>query len=292
MDHIVQLHESLVNKTYCHGPYSPFRINDPKPRDIHKASVADRIIHHALYRALSPFFEQKFIFDSYSCRPDKGMHRAIDRFRDVARKVSRNHTRTCWVLKCDIRKCFASLNHEVLLAILRKYIADKDVLWLLESVIESFPAGLPLGNVTSQIFINIYLNELDQFVKRTLKMKQYIRYADDFVILHQDRQVLERLIPRIAYFVEAHLCMSLHPKKLFLETVASGVDFLGWVHFPHHRVLRTSTKHRMMRRLEQHISKEMVASYLGMLSHGNAYTLAEEVRSIGWFSERPEGASE
>jgi len=219
------------------------------------------------------------------------MHRAIDRFRDMARKVSRNHTRTCWVLKCDIRKCFANVDHGVLFAILRKYIADKDVLWLLESVIESFPAGLPLGNVTSQIFINIYLNELDQFVKRTLKMKEYIRYADDFVILHEDRQVLEWLIPRVAYFVETHLCMSLHPKKLFLETVASGVDFLGWVHFPHHRVLRTSTKHRMMRRLEQYISKEIVASYLGMLSHGNEYTLAEGVRSIGWFSERPKGAS-
>lgn len=102
MDNIIELHESLVNKTYRHGAYYPFRINDPKPRDIHKASVADRIVHHAIYRTLSPFFDQKFIFDSYSCRPDKGMHRAINRFRGMARKVSKNHTRTCWVLKCDI----------------------------------------------------------------------------------------------------------------------------------------------------------------------------------------------
>lgn len=109
-DNILSLHRELADKTYHHGPYKAFRINDPKPRDIHKASVRDRLLHHAIYRILYPYFDTKFIFDSYSCRRGKGTHRALDRFRDYARKVSKNHTQTVWVLKCDIKKFFANID--------------------------------------------------------------------------------------------------------------------------------------------------------------------------------------
>lgn len=286
MDHIVSLHRELAGKTYRHGPYHAFCINDPKPRHIHKASVRDRLVHHALYRKLYPLFDRFFIHDSYSCRDGKGMHRAINRFRQFARKVSRNDTRTAWVLKCDIRKFFATIDHRVLMAILRKRIKDDGTLWLLERVVGSFHTvgmtgtGLPLGNLTSQLLVNVYMNEFDQFVKRTLKVRCYIRYADDFVFLHDDRSYLERLLPHIAEFLERELRLSPHPGKIALKTLASGVDFLGWVHFPDHRVLRTAAKRRMLRRLRQQCTREAVVSYLGLLQHGNTHKLRRDVRRL------------
>ena len=118
--------------------YLAFNISDPKPRNIHKASVRDRLVHHAIYRILYPFFDRTFINDSYSCRLNKGTHKALNRFRDFGRKVSQNNTKTCWILKGDIKKCFASIDHQVLLDILVQSIPDKDILWLLREIIESF----------------------------------------------------------------------------------------------------------------------------------------------------------
>ncbi|OGJ60711.1 hypothetical protein A3C37_00765 [Candidatus Peribacteria bacterium RIFCSPHIGHO2_02_FULL_53_20] len=286
MDNIVSLHWELKKKTYRHGPYHAFGINDPKPRHIHKASVRDRLVHHAVYRKLYTFFDSVFIHDSYSCRKNKGTHRAMNRFRQFGRRVSRNNTRTAWVLKCDIRKFFANINHDILMRILRRRVTDNDTLWLLQQVITSFHAGgrrevgLPLGNLTSQLFVNIYMNVFDQFAKRTLKARHYIRYADDFVFLHPDRAHLERLLLGIAEFLESELRLSLHPNKVTIKTFSSGVDFLGWVHFSDHRVLRTATKKRMFRKLQQNLSDEAVASYIGLLSHGNAYKLRKQLFSI------------
>lgn len=277
-DNIFALHDDLRNHTYRHGPYQAFRINDPKPRDIHKATVRDRLLHHAVYRKLYPFFDRTFIADSYSCRRGKGTHRAFNRFCQFGAMVGRNSTRTCWVLKCDIRKFFASIDQEILLAILRRYIPDADVVLLLAEVVTSFSStgigkGLPLGNLTSQLLVNVYLNEFDQFVKHRLKAKHYVRYADDFVILSRDRPWLSGLILRIAAFLETRLALTLHPDKISIRTFASGVDFLGWVHFPDHRVLRTSTKRRMVKRLDEGASDASWASYLGLLKHGNTETL-------------------
>lgn len=277
MDNILALQHDLANGTYRHGGYYAFKISDPKPRDIHKASVRDRLLHHALHRKLYSFFDRTFIADSYSCRVDKGTHRAMRQFHSFAYKVSRNHTRTCWVLKCDIRKFFASIDQKILLDILRKRISNNDIVRLLQEVISSFKKGLPLGNLTSQLLVNIYMNEFDQFVKHTLKAKYYIRYADDFVILHENKEYLNNLLPKISVFLEARLKLFLHPDKVFIKTIASGVDFLGWVHFPHHRVLRTSTKKRMLRKLILDPSDATLASYVGLLSHGNAYKLKRVV---------------
>ncbi len=273
MDNIFNLHEDLINKRYKHGLYHAFKITDPKARDIHKASVRDRLLHHAIYRILYPYFDKKFIFDSYSCRIGKGTHKAIYRFQLLARRSSKNNTKTVWILKCDIKKFFANIDHEILKNILEKYINDEDVLWLLSQIIDSFNSGLPLGNLTSQLLVNIYMNEFDQFVKRKLKVKYYIRYADDFVIFSQNRTYLQNLIPQISYFLEKELKLSLHPNKVFIKTLASGVDFLGWVNFPTHRILRTSTKERMLRRLKRNKTKETKDSYLGLLKHGNTYKI-------------------
>lgn len=280
MYNIFCLYEELKNKTYRHGGYTAFKVNDPKPRDIHKATVQDRVAHHLIYQALYPYFDKKFIFDSYSCRLEKGTHKALVRFQFFGRKVSKNNTKQCFVLKCDIKKFFASIDQNILKQILEKHIQDKDILWLLNTVIDSFPKGLPLGNLTSQLLVNIYMNEFDQHMKHKLKAKYYIRYADDFVILSTEKQYLENILGEISYFLKAKLKLSLHPNKVFIKTLGSGVDFLGWIHFPYHRVLRTSTKRRMMRRVEVTQKEETIQSYLGLLRWGNTHKLQVKIKKF------------
>jgi len=286
LDNIFALQQELADKTYRHGGYQAFKINDPKPRDIHKAGVRDRLVHHAIHRILYPYFDRKFIFDSYSCRLEKGTHRAINRFRGFARKVSRNNTRTIWVLKCDIRKFFANIDHRILKDILAKYIGDEDVLWLIVQVIDSFTtkgktgAGLPLGNLTSQLMVNVYMNEFDQFMKRKLKAKYYVRYCDDFVIVLENRNDLKKFVPVISEFLKTQLKLSLNPDKVFIKTLSSGIDFLGWINFPRHLVLRTATKKRILKRIGEKSSVETVASYLGLLSHGNMHKLSAKIEKM------------
>ena len=277
-DNLLALHNGLVDKTYQHGGYTAFKINDPKPRNIHKASVQDRLVHHAIYRILYPYLDSKFIYDSYSCRIGKGTHRAMNRFREFGRIVSKNNTRTVWVLKCDIRKFFANIDHSVLNQILARHISDKNVMWLLGQIIDSFNSnrrgvGLPLGNLTSQLLINIYMNDFDHFVKRELKVKCYIRYADDFVIFSKDKLELEKLLPRIAEFLQNKLKLELHPDKVYIKTLVSGVDFLGWVHFSDHRTLRNSTKWRIYRKVFDYPTNKACQSYLGFLHYGNAWKI-------------------
>ncbi len=328
MDNLAFLHEELKNGIYHHSGYTQFTITDPKHRLIHKTCVRDRILNHALHRILYPYFSKIFVVDSFSCQLGKGTHRALNRFRDFSRKASRNNTRTVWVLKGDIRKFFATIDQEILLEILAKYIPkspanshlrgaytrqsspvdnidqarllhqqagsqmsvglnladDKTTMQLLRTIIKSFELqsgkGLPLGNLTSQLFVNIYMNEFDQFVKHWLRAQYYIRYADDFIIMSADRNIVEAYVPLMRSFLEHRLRLQLHPKKLFIKTLASGVDFLGWIHFPHHRVLRTTTKKRMMRRLIEHPSEASINSYVGLLRHGNAFGLSRQIRRV------------
>ena len=283
MDNILQLHQDLKNKTYQHGTYQAFNVSDPKPRNIHKATVRDRLLHHALYRCLYPVYDQTFVADSYSCRNNKGTHKALDRFAHFARQVSVNHTKTVWVLKCDVRKFFASIDHEILVIVLGRRITDPDTLALLVHIIQSFEVspgkGLPLGNLTSQLLVNIYMDEFDQWIKREKKAKHYIRYADDFLILHHDREFLVKIVRYIVLFLRSELRLDLHPNKVSISAFASGVDFLGWVHFPHERVLRTSTKRRVLLGLAHNTDNPIVIdSYRGLLSHGNTHRFLHPIR--------------
>lgn len=316
MDNILSLHSELVNKTYAHGGYESFHITDPKRRHIHKASVRDRLLHHAVYRILYPFFDRTFIADSYSCRRDKGVHKALNRFRAIGYQVSNNHTRTCWVLKCDIKKFFASIDHALLLNILREYIPDADIVNLLENIVGSFQTlplaggaggglpkeqvlvqrktpptspgrggadiGLPLGNLTSQLFANVYMNVFDQWVKHYLKAQHYIRYADDFVLLSHDKKLLEQRILQIEEFLTEQLHLSVHPDKIIFKTLASGIDFLGWTHFTDHRIVRRATRRRMLARVKNAPTPESVQSYLGLLQHGNAEKARRELLHWYW----------
>jgi len=314
MDNIFSLHRDLLYHTYRHGSYQAFKINDPKPRDIHKASVRDRLLHHAIYRIMYPFFEKTFIADSYSCQIGKGTHRAINRFRMFSYKVSKNNTRTCWILKCDIRKFFANINHGILLGVLGKYIPDKNIIRLLENVVESFEntygaalfldpresgddkKGLPLGNLTSQLFVNIYMNELDRFVKHKLEVKYYIRYSDDFVVFSENKEWLEDLISPIRIFLKEKLKLELHPGKIYLKTLTSGMDFLGMINFFDHRILRTKTKKRILRNIKQKkflLREDLITekkfnqtlqSYLGILTHCRGRKIVRKILLDGIFS--------
>ena len=289
MSNILELHKELSEKNYRHSDYYAFNISDPKPRNIHKAKVRDRLLHHALYRQLYPFFNKTFIADSYSCRLGKGTHRAIKRFREFSNKVSKNNTKTVWILKCDIRKFFASVDHNVLKSILKKYITDENILCLLDKVIDSFNTkekqnvGLPLGNLTSQLLVNIYMNEFDQFVKHKLKAKYYIRYSDDFVILQNDKVILEDLLLQISFFLEERLKLSIHPDKVFIKTLSSGLDYLGWVNFQKHRVIRTATKKKIIKKLKGSPKSQTISSYRGLLGHGNSYELKKRLGLVKLF---------
>ena len=286
MHNLISLHTDLVHKTYKHGGYKVRKISDPKPRILHIAPVRDRFLHHAVHRILYPFFNRKFQCDSFSSRKGKGIHKAMNRFRKFVYIVSKNNKKQCWVLKCDIRKFFANINHDILLSILKKYIVDTDIVWLCEGIIRSFETekgarkGLPFGNLTSQLFANVYMNEFDQFVKHALKAKYFIRYADDFAFLSNEKRDLENIIPTIQKFFKEKLKLSLHENKLFIKTIGSGVDFLGWVHFPDHRVLRTATKRRMLKRIQKSPTPETLNSYLGLLKHGNAHKLQLKILHV------------
>jgi len=183
-------------------------------------------------------------------------------------------------LKCDIRNFFANIDHEILLNILGKHIQDKDILWLLGKIINSFEtrpgASLPLGNLTSQLFVNIYMNEFDQFMKHKVKAKDYIRYADDFVVFSGDKKWLENQLELITKFLSHNLKLELHPNKVFIKSLTSGVDFLGWINFLDHRILRTSTKRRMIKNMENGQNQAKADSYLGLLRYGNTRKLKKE----------------
>ncbi|MCU0679796.1 MAG: reverse transcriptase/maturase family protein [Planctomycetes bacterium] len=290
MDNIFSLHYDLLYHRYQSGGYEAFNISDPKPRNIHKASVRDRLLHHAIYRVLYPFFDRTFIADSYSCRLDKGTHKALKQFQNFFYKVSRNDTKVCWALKCDIRKFFASINHDVLINILEESIPDINIRWLLKKIIKSFSSGqdnrgLPLGNLTSQLFVNIYMNVFDQFVKHKIKVKYYIRYADDFVFLSEDKKWLERQINFIKQFLSDRLKLELHPNKLFLKTISSGLDFLGWTNFAEYKILRTKTKKRILKKIRVKSKPSSLASYLGLLKHGNTYKVKQKIINNYWLTK-------
>lgn len=281
-DNLFSIRDQLRNGTYRHDPYHAFAVNDPKRREIHKSTVKDRVVHQALVNVIEPLFEKRFVYDSYSCRVGKGTHAGVRRLQDALARVSRNDARQAWVLKCDVAKFFASVDQARLLEMVGKVVRDKGVMRLCRTIIESFESapgkGIPLGNLTSQLFANVYLNELDQFAKHKLKCRHYLRYCDDFVFVDADRSKLEEYLAVVRAFLADELCLSLHPRKVTIQPFRRGVDFLGYVVFPFGIVPRTKTKTRAIAR----VSMENQSSYLGYVSHAKGKRIAEEMRNKVW----------
>lgn len=285
-ENLFALHQELVSGVWRPDAYTAFYVQDPKLRLIHKASVRDRILYQAVYRSLYLLFDEGFIHDSYSSRNGKGTHRGVKRFEMFARKVTGNYRTEGFTLKCDIRKFFDSIDHEILLSLIAQKVFDPKLFELIKKIIVSFETakgkGLPLGNVTSQLFANVYLNELDQFAKHALKARYYVRYCDDFVILDGCYIRLEECVARLQVFLMEKLALELHPRKVEIRNLRHGVDFLGYVSLPHYLVLRTRTKRRMLAR----VNPKSLASYLGVLSHCKNAQLKNMILKIC-----PQGAS-
>jgi retron-type reverse transcriptase len=275
-DNLFDLHEKLKNKTYQHSHYIPFYITDPKLRHIHKATVKDRILHHAIFRILYPIFDKIFIFDSYSCRLNKGTHKAVKRLKRFCLKLSQNNRKIIFVLKCDIRKFFDSVNQDILLNLIKKKIKDEKAVWLIEKIVKSFINGLPLGNVTSQLFANIYLNELDYFIKQNLRERYYLRYCDDFIILSDDKNYLIGLVEKINDFLNKRLKLKLHLDKIIMRKYRQGIDFVGYVIRPHCITLRTRTKKRIFKKVKHN----NLQSYLGILKHCKGYKIKKKIEEL------------
>jgi RNA-directed DNA polymerase len=286
-DNVFALHEELANGTYRPGGYEQFRITDPKTRIISKAPVRDRLLHQAIYQELCHAFDKTFIFDSYSCRDDKGTHKAFKRLVTVARKVSCNYTKPCWALKMDIRKFFDSIDHAILMGILAERIEDKKLLHLLKLIIESFAfgegKGMPLGNLTSQLLANVYMDTIDKYVKHKLKVKHYLRYADDFVILSTDPDYLLGCFVELNVFLKEKLKLQIHPNKVSLRKLSQGIDFVGYVALPHYNLPRRKTIRRMLKALKMGEREEVekaLPSYMGHLGHADTYKLTKMVKEI------------
>jgi len=255
-ENLLRLQHELQTQVYRPLPLQTFILRDPKTRKINKSDFRDRVVHHALCNIIEPIFEKKFIYDSYANRLGKGTLKAVERFDYFKQKVSQNNTQTCFVLKADIQHYFETVDHTILLSILRKHIKDTKVMQLIEVIVENHYActpgkGMPLGNLTSQFFANVYLNELDQFVKHTLKAQCYIRYVDDFILLSDTRTVLELYQQRIQFFLQQRLSLNLHPDKSRIITLEQGVHFLGFRIFNHHRLIRKKNVRKFSHKLTQ-----------------------------------------
>lgn len=279
-ERIITLHGLLRDGIWRHGRYEAFRVCDPKPRKVHKASVADRVVHHAVARVIEPLFDRSFIFESWACRRDKGTHQSVEYVHRGLERLSRHGSRPLWILHLDIKKYFEHINHEVLFGLIVRRVSDVNALGLIKQIIESFEPGLPLGNLTSQLFANIYLNPFDHYIKEQVRPFLYARYCDDFLLVHSSRAWLRETQAPIQTFLERRLHLAVHPQKIWLRPFRYGIDWLGYVLFPGYRVLRPCTRARMWRHIRRAVdeylagqcSRELlrstIASYDGIIQHG------------------------
>ncbi|MBN1479308.1 group II intron reverse transcriptase domain-containing protein [candidate division KSB1 bacterium] len=269
------LREALVQQTYTPGPYTEFYIYEPKKRKISAAPYRDRVVHHALYNVIEPIFENIFIYDSYANRKGKGTHKAILRYQEFCRKNR-------YVLKCDIQKYFPSIDFDILKTEIRRKISCQKTLWLIDTIIDHsnaqddmfvyFPGddlftpwerrrGLPIGNLTSQFFANIYLNSFDHFIKETLHCKYYLRYVDDFALFHNDKTALHRIKRDSIDFLETYR-VKLHVNKTRIYRCDEGLCFLGHRVFPDFRLLKKDNVIRFRRKLKR-LQEEYACGVIG-----------------------------
>jgi retron-type reverse transcriptase len=247
---LLQLRQGLLSGSYRCGAYTHFYIYEPKKRFISAAPYGDRVVHHALCNVIGPIFERTFVYDLYSNRVDKGTHRAVDRYQQFCRLHK-------YALKCDIRNYFASVDQSILFGLIERKIKDQRLLVVIKQIIESFekdPAaagkGMPLGNLTSQLFANLYLNPLDHFITETLGCHHYIRYTDDFVVFGDSKKDLNDKKSRIEAFLSDYQ-LTLNPNKSRVHRVEDGVVFLGYRIFSNRRLLCQANVRRTKYRLKK-----------------------------------------
>jgi retron-type reverse transcriptase len=303
-DHLTLLHRELISETWQPGGFRSFTVHEPKRRKISAAPFRDRVVHHALIGVLERIYERKFIFDSYANRFGKGTHAALDRCTYFMRRFK-------YVLQCDIRQFFPSIDHAILKNILAKTVACAPTLRLCGKIIDSGagvlsseytmhyfpgddlfsvnrPRGLPIGNQTSQFWANVYLNELDQFVKHTLRCRGYVRYVDDFLLFADDKATLHQWRRQMIAFLQ-NLRLTIHEERAQPRPVQQGIPFLGFTVYPDHRRLKRSKGIAYRRHLKTlwrrykggEITREQgrasVQAWLGHVKHGDTYHLRRKL---------------
>ncbi len=289
---LLDLQRELRGHTYQPGPSICFVTDGPKPREVFAADFRDRIVHHLLVSRLEAIFEPRFIHDSYACRKGKGVLAASDQLMEFMRRVTRNGQRPAWALHLDVARFFASIDKETLYRIIARRIRDPEVLWLTGSILFHDPTtnyrfrrgprgidhpgslgypvpsqrslfgannerGLPIGNLTSQFWANVYLNELDQFAKRRLRCRHYVRYVDDLVLLDEDQETLREWRERIGDFLQQELKLALREPKAEPKPTRRGIEFVGWKTFYSYRLPRKRTLASCDRRLERFEQREV-----------------------------------
>lgn len=292
-ENIESIQELLINKSYTTSNYSQRTIYEPKQRIIYKLPFnPDRIVQHAVMNVVEPIWDKLMIHESYSCRKGKGIHAASKRTSEFIRK-----NKNGYCLKMDIRKFYPSINHEIMFDIVQHKIKCQDTLNLFEDIIYSMPGGknIPIGNYTSQWLGNLYMNELDMFVKHNLYFKHYIRYCDDFLFIHQDKTHLNKIRDTVTEFIDCNLDMSLSKDDIF--PISHGIDFVGYRHFPNYILVRKSTATRVKKRLlrlpmrlsigeittDQY--RSTIASTLGWLQWANSYNFRQSIDIDNMWSE-------
>lgn len=290
-EEIITLQNELIWGTYKTGPYKKFIIYEPKKREISALPFKDRVAHHTICNIIEPLFEKKFINDSYACRTGKGTHIGSARLVTFL-KISQRKMEKVYCLKADISKYFPSIDHIILKQIIRRTIRCKKTLQLIDEIIDSNKEnkGLPIGNLTSQLFANVYLNELDHFVKEKLKVKFYLRYMDDFIILSHDKKQLHEWRTKINNFLIEKLNLQLNAKTSVFPA-SRGINFIGYRTWATHRLIRKSSFIRMRRKLKRYMElyrqnkitlkkiKQSLTSWLGHVKHANSYNVVKKIFS-------------
>jgi retron-type reverse transcriptase len=313
-ENILKLQYALKNRSYLPSRSILFAAKKPKLREIFAADFCDRVVHHILVHELEKMWEPIFIHDSYACRKGKGTHKAVIRTQKFLRQISKNGNTRSYFLQLDIKDFFPSIDKAILFNLLKKKITNPDILWLTEIVLfwdctQSYSVrgdrrillgipkhkslfgkdnecGLPIGNLTSQFFANVYLNELDKFVKHQLKVSYYIRYVDDFVILSTDASELSSCRARIEEFLSRQLNLRLHPKRRKLLPVSSGIDFLGYIIRPMYVLVRRRVVNNLKEKIRQFKQAKIkdvkklqasIASYAGHFQWANCYRLRKSI---------------
>lgn len=291
---LINIHNHLINGTWETGRYRPFTLTEPVYRVGAALPFEDRVLHHAIMNVINPIFERSFIADTYACIAGRGTHAGADRAQYMMRRVNQNHG-VIYVFKADISGYFYNVNHDILKRLIRKRIKCRATISVIEEIIDSTaeghnPKGIPLGNLTSQLFANIYLGLLDDYAKHTLRIKNYVRYMDDFVVIHHCKDYLHGIRREIEAFLLQELALTTNSKtQVFKIDKHRGLDFLGYRIWTTHRKLRKCSIKRVRKRLrkmqvayaqgDMDIAdiRQSVNSWIAHASHADAHTLVTKV---------------
>lgn len=276
---IADIYRDLVNKSYKTSNYTIFKIYEPKERNIYMLPFRDRIVHHAIMNVLEPLFVCTFTSDSYSCIKGKGIHAAAN----AVKNALKDESGTIYCMKLDIKKFYPNIDHDSLKILLRRKIKDAELLWLLDSIIDSAD-GLPIGNYLSQYFANFYLTYFDHWIKEVKSRKYYFRYADDLVFLSDDKEDLHQLLADIKEYLTTNLKLEIKDNYQIFPVEARGIDFVGYVFYHKHTLLRKTIKKSFARKISKGINKLSLASYLGWAKHCNSLHLIKKLIPDGLIS--------